>query len=97
MTLKAYAWRAARTSFSTDYAAAMKLKSEVKEGIHLYLAYKALCDGYRVCVALLEMMKKIPETNPKFTAVIKMRVPDFYVLPKHTSNSPVIHCTKQLK
>lgn len=32
-------------------------------GGHLYLGYKALGDGHRVGVTLLQIVKQIPETN----------------------------------
>ena len=36
---------------------------------HRYLGYEALCDGHRVGVALLEIMKKIPETNTELKEI----------------------------
>lgn len=54
--------------FSTTGGREVDGREKVEEkggqaGVHLYLGYEALSDSHRVGVALLKIMKKVPETN----------------------------------
>ncbi len=74
-----------------------------------YLGYEALCDGHRVGIALLKIMKKVPEANTVMEQRYKCSVyPEFSLSSAHMhilfpfflqhikiNDSPTIHCSKQ--
>lgn len=67
-------------------------KKGVQGGDHCYLGYEALRDGHRVGVALLKIMKKVPETHTSThtsLSEISSRCEN-----ANTNDLPSTHCSK---